>query len=121
MTPIRANIVGPPDCAAAIGEAAGAIPLLRERVREDQVLDTHFILALNNRYEARSAADWWEDFARMDRAEFERNARELTELVSILRTMVTKPVRRSGGLRFIPRRRKHYSRRSRPGVKRLAP
>jgi hypothetical protein len=76
--------------AAAIGEAAGAIPLLRERVREDQVLDTHFILALNNRYEARWAADWWEDFARMDRAEFERNARELIELVSILRTMVTK-------------------------------
>ena len=63
--------------AAAIGEAAGAIPVLRDRLRENDEVNAHFILALGNTIEARYAADWWSDFARMDRREFEDAARDL--------------------------------------------
>jgi hypothetical protein len=42
--------------------------------------DTNFIariLALGNVLEARYAADWWTDFAKMNRQEFESAARDL--------------------------------------------
>ena len=61
----------------AIGEAAGAIPLLRERLHENDVVNAHFILALHNMFEERWASDWWKDFAEMDRGDFERTARDL--------------------------------------------
>lgn len=62
---------------AAIGEAAGAVPVLRDRVRENDVVNARFILALHNMFEARYAADEWEAFAKVDRAEFEGTARDL--------------------------------------------
>ncbi len=62
---------------AALSEAAGAIPVLRERLRENDVVNAHFILALHNMIEERWASEWWEDFAKMDRGEFERTARDL--------------------------------------------
>ncbi|MCK1463455.1 hypothetical protein IVB34_35140 [Bradyrhizobium sp. 2] len=62
---------------AAIGEAAGAIPVLRDRLRENEVVQTNFILVLDARFEARYAAEWWEGFAKMDRGEFEEAARDL--------------------------------------------
>ena len=66
-----------PSRVAAIGEAAGAIPLLRERLRENDVVNAYFILALGNMFEGRWASEWWDDFAKMDRAEFEETARDL--------------------------------------------
>jgi hypothetical protein len=62
---------------AAVGEAAGAIPVLRDRLCENEVVGTHFILAPGNMIEARWASEWWEDFAKMERAEFERTAGDL--------------------------------------------
>jgi hypothetical protein len=62
---------------AAIGEAAGAVPVLRDRLREDEVANAQFILALGNMIEERWASEWWDDFARTDRGEFERIARDL--------------------------------------------
>jgi hypothetical protein len=76
---------------AAIGEAAGAIPLLRERMRDNEVVNAHFILALGNMFEARWATEWWDDFAKIDRAEFEKIARDLIGpqgRLAILRTTV---------------------------------
>lgn len=63
--------------AAAIGEAAGAIPLLRDRLRENEVVQANFILALGNMIEERWATEWWDDLARADRGEFARIARDL--------------------------------------------
>jgi len=62
--------------AAAIAEA-GAIPVLRDRLRENEVAQANFILVLGAMIEARYASEWWEGFAKMDRAEFEETARDL--------------------------------------------
>jgi len=63
---------------AAIGVAAGAIPVLRTRLREDKVASAQVALAIGNMIEERYAADEWEAFAKMDRVEFESAARELS-------------------------------------------
>jgi len=63
--------------AAAIGEAASAIPVLRDRLCDNDEVNAHCILALGNVLEARYAADWWTDFAKMNRQEFESGARDL--------------------------------------------
>jgi hypothetical protein len=62
---------------AAISEAADAIPVLRERVRENDTVNAHFVLALRNMFEESYASDEWEAFAKLDRTEFERTARDL--------------------------------------------
>jgi hypothetical protein len=62
---------------AAIGEAAGAIPVLRDRLRENEVANAHSIWALGNMIEERWASEWWEDFSKVDRQEFERTAGDL--------------------------------------------
>jgi hypothetical protein len=66
-----------PSRAAAIGEAAGAVPVLRDRLRENDVWNANFILVLGNMLEARYAAEWWGDLAKMNRQEFEVAARDL--------------------------------------------
>ncbi|WP_375778882.1 hypothetical protein ACE103_07385 [Bradyrhizobium sp. ma5] len=63
--------------AAAVGEAAGAVPVLRDRLRENDVVSTNFILVLGNIIEQRWAPEWWDGFAKMDRQEFETAARDL--------------------------------------------
>jgi hypothetical protein len=76
---------------AAIGEAAGVLPLLRERLRENEVVQANFILLLEVMFEERYAAEWWDGFAKMDRTAFEETARDLVGpkgRVAILRTIV---------------------------------
>lgn len=51
--------------------------MLRDRLGEIDVVNAQCILALGHVYEARYAAGWWEDFAKMNRAEFERVALDL--------------------------------------------
>lgn len=81
-----------PSRVAAIGEAAGAIPVVRDRLRENDLANTQCILALGNMIEQRWASEWREDFSKMDREEFERTAGDLVGpqgRVAILRTIVT--------------------------------
>ena len=54
-----------PSRVAAIGEAAGAIPVVRDRLRENDLANTQCILALGNMIEQRWASEWWEDFSKM--------------------------------------------------------
>ena len=63
--------------AGAIAEAAGAVPLLRDRLTENEVVQTGFMLVLDVELFEPHAAAWWADFGRMDRAEFENEARLL--------------------------------------------
>lgn len=74
--------------AAAVGEAAGAVPVVRDRLRENDVVDANFILVLGNAIEERWASRWWGDFARMDRPAFEEAARDLVGRLAILRGLV---------------------------------
>jgi len=66
-----------PSRAAAIGEAAGAVPVLRDRLRENEVVQANFILVLGNMIEERWASKWWDGLAKMERGEFEGAARDL--------------------------------------------
>lgn len=59
---------------AAIGEAAGAVAPLRDRLREDEFVLAQFMLVLGTKLEERHAGEWWLAFADMDRAEFENEA-----------------------------------------------
>lgn len=63
--------------AAAIGEAAGAVPVLRDRLGENDVVAAQFVHALGNVIEQRWATEWWDGFAKTDRQEFEVPARDL--------------------------------------------
>jgi hypothetical protein len=62
---------------AALAEAAGAITVLRDRLRENEPVQANFILVLGNMIEERWASEWWEGLAKMERGEFEPTARDL--------------------------------------------
>jgi hypothetical protein len=76
---------------AAIGEAAGAVPLLRDRLREDEVAQAQFMLVFGVQLFEPHATPWWAEFARMERAEFEQRAADLVGpqgRLAALRTVV---------------------------------
>jgi hypothetical protein len=62
---------------AAISEAAGAVPLLRDRLREDEAVQAQFMLVFDAQMFDADAAKWWSDLAQIDRAEFEKLAADL--------------------------------------------
>jgi hypothetical protein len=62
---------------AAIEEAACAIPVMHDRLREDDVIWTNFVLMLGVRIERNHWRDWWTAFAKMERDEFLREVGEL--------------------------------------------
>jgi hypothetical protein len=59
------------------------------------IVNANFTLALGNMIEERWASEWWDDFARMDRGEFERTAEDLVGpegRFAVLRKIVSKTV-----------------------------
>jgi hypothetical protein len=78
-----------PSRVAAIGEAAGAIPVLRDRLRQNEYVQANFILVLGNMIEQRWASEWWDSLAKTERDEFELTACDLVARLTILRTLVT--------------------------------
>jgi len=71
--------------AAAVSEAAGALPLLRDRLRENEDVQATFILVFSDCLYGPHAADWWTGFAGMDRPSFEKEAETLVGLLVVLR------------------------------------
>jgi hypothetical protein len=69
----------------AVGEAAGALPLLHDRLRENEVVQAQFILVFSDYLYGPHAADWWTVFARRDRPAFEKEAEALVRLLAVLR------------------------------------
>jgi hypothetical protein len=55
---------------AAISEATGAVPLLRDRLREDELTLTRFMMVFDVQLLEPHATPWWTEIARMERAEF---------------------------------------------------
>jgi hypothetical protein len=76
--------------AVAIGEAAGAAPLLRDRLREDDFMKANFMLLFEHQvYDTK--ASWWKYLATVDRAEFEKETAGLVGpegILTLLRTVV---------------------------------
>lgn len=79
-----------PSRLAAIGEAAGAIPVVRDHLRENDLANTQCILALGNMIEQRWASAWWEDFSKMAgrNSKDRRGPRRAAGRVAILRAIV---------------------------------
>jgi hypothetical protein len=63
--------------AGAISEATGAIPLLRERLRENEDALARFMLVFDVQLIEPHVTRWWAEFACMDRAAFEQQAADL--------------------------------------------
>jgi hypothetical protein len=76
--------------AGAIGEAAGAAPLLRDRLREDDFMKANFMLLFEHQVYDTEAA-WWKYLATVERAEFEKETAGLVGpegILTLLRTVV---------------------------------
>jgi hypothetical protein len=76
--------------AGAIAEATGAVPLLRDRLTENEVVQAQFMLVFDAQMFDADAAKWWSDLAQMDRTEFEKKAADLVRLqgpLSMLRVV----------------------------------
>jgi hypothetical protein len=63
--------------AGAISEATGAIPLLRECLRENEDALARFMLVFDVQLIEPHVTRWWAEFACMDRAAFEQQAADL--------------------------------------------
>jgi hypothetical protein len=81
---LREAIADEASRAGAVSEAAGALPLLRDRLRENEEVQATFILVFSD-YLYGHSADWWPVFARMDRMAFQKEAETLVGLVAVLR------------------------------------
>jgi hypothetical protein len=69
----------------AVSEAAGVLPLLRDRLSENEVVQATFILVFSDYLYGPHAAKWWTAFARMDQPAFEKEAETLVGLLAVLR------------------------------------
>jgi hypothetical protein len=85
---IRESIDDESSRPAAVGEAGGAVPLLRDRLREDEDMLTRFMLVLDVRLLEPQATPWWSEFSEMDRAEFEERAADLVRRLDALRATI---------------------------------
>jgi hypothetical protein len=54
--------------AGAISEALGVVPLLRDRLRENEVAQGQFLLIFDVQLNEPHATRWWAEFACMDQA-----------------------------------------------------
>jgi hypothetical protein len=63
---------------AAIEEAACAMPMIRDRLGEDEVMWTKFVLVLGIKIERAYWRDWWDNFAELEHEDFLREAGQLT-------------------------------------------
>jgi hypothetical protein len=73
----------------AVSEAAGVLPLLRDRLRDNEVVQAQFILMFSEYLFGPHTADWWTGFARMDRPAFQKEAETLVGLLPVLRQIAT--------------------------------
>jgi hypothetical protein len=85
---LREAIADEASQAGAASEAAGVLPLLRDRLRENEVVQAQYILVFSDYLYSPHAADWWTGFARMDRPAFGNEAEALLGLLAVLRQVV---------------------------------
>ncbi len=82
---IREAIADDASRTGAVSEAAGALPLLRDRLRENETAQAQFMLVFDEYLYGPPATRWWTEFARMDRPAFEKEADTMVGLLAVLR------------------------------------
>jgi hypothetical protein len=89
---VREALDDPASQLAAATEAGCAMPLMLERLHEDEVIGATFVLVLGTKLERQHWWEWWHDFARREREEFGREAEDVIDRVTVLREfLATKP------------------------------
>jgi hypothetical protein len=81
---IREAVADEASRAGAISEAAGAVPLLRGRLSQNEDAQARFMLVFDNQMYDADAAKWWADLAGMDRPAFEMHAADLVKPNGVL-------------------------------------
>jgi hypothetical protein len=76
------------DPMAAATEAAGVMPFIGERLREDEVILTNFVLLLDVRLDRRHGREWWDNFARLDHGAFSADAANIIDRIGVLRRLL---------------------------------
>jgi hypothetical protein len=74
---------------AAIAEAGCAIPLIRDRLHEDDEKWASFLLLMGSKLEARYWREWWDDLVKMEPERFLDEARIILKEISLLRKLLT--------------------------------
>ena|ERR1700738_1243210 len=82
---IREAIDDPAARLAAITEAGCAIPLLRDRLCEDDLKWSTFVLVMGSKIEKQYWRQWWEDLAKMELEEFTEEAAIIFKEIAPLR------------------------------------
>jgi hypothetical protein len=98
---IKEAIDNPAAQVAAATEAGCAMPVLRDRLCEDEVEWTKFLLVMGNRIEQGYWRAWWRDVAVASHEDFLEEAATLGKQLSVLRAIVTRRVSRSNPLTYL--------------------
>lgn len=62
--------------------------LLRNRLPENEMVQTKFMLVLDNIIDERWAPEWWDDLAKAEHRDFEGAAQDLQSRLAALQTLV---------------------------------
>src|SRR5258708_29729231 len=81
---LKEAVAKPEDQLAAVDAASGVIPLMMDRLFEDQALLAQFMLALGDKIDERLWQEQWNKFAKMERGEFEVTAHKMLEAITAL-------------------------------------
>jgi hypothetical protein len=72
----------------AAGDAAGVVPLLRDRLNENEPAKAQAMFLPDEPMYGADTAKWWADLGRMDRPGFEIQAADLLRWLALLRQVV---------------------------------
>jgi hypothetical protein len=73
---------------AAATEAGCAMPVIMDRLAEDDAIGLNFLLVLGTTLERQHWREWWDDFANSERDEFCRGAEDLRQRIEALRKVL---------------------------------
>lgn len=73
---------------AAATEAGCAMPVIMDRLAEDEAIGLNFLLVLGTSLERQHWRDWWDNFAHSDRDEFCRDDEDILHRIEALRKLL---------------------------------
>jgi hypothetical protein len=85
---LREALDDPASQLAAATEAGCAMPVIWQRLHEDEVIGANFVLVLGAKLERLHWQEWWHDFARMERKAFAVEATDVIDRVRVLRDVM---------------------------------
>jgi hypothetical protein len=85
---LREALDDPASQLAATTEAGCAMPVILERLREDQAIGLNFMLVFETKLEKHDWRQWWDDFANSEREEFCCGAKDVLDRTEALRKVL---------------------------------